>query len=175
MIPPEIAQVTVIRAGAQSTIWLQDLYRNQRLDIALRAGDRIVVEEDTRSFTAIGATHGQTNVTFTKKQISAMQALALVGGLKTSAADPKGVFVLRDETETVARAVTGRDDLFGPQRVVYVIDLTAENGLFNARDFVIRDEDTVYVTEAPYVQFNKAMAALFGTLGNVSAVDQVVQ
>ena len=172
-IPPEIAQVTIIRGSSQSKVWLQDLYRDPRFDIALRAGDRILVEEDSRFFTALGATAGQTNVTFTSQSISAMQALAQVGGLNTAAADPKGVFVLRNEPEDIARDVLNRDDIFGPQRIVYVLDLTAPNGLFNARDFVIRDQDTLYVTEAPYVQFNKAMAAFFGTLSSVSAVDQI--
>jgi len=40
-----------------------------------------------------------------------------------------------------------------------------------ARDFAIRDEDTVYVTEAPLSQFNKTIAALTGSLSAVSAID----
>ena len=174
-IPPEIAQVTVIRGDNQSKVWLQDIYRDPRFDIALRAGDRILVEEDSRFFTALGATMGQTNVTFTSHTISAMQALAQVGGLNSAAADPKGIFVLRDEPEHVARVVLGRDEVVGPQRIVYVLDLTQPNGLFNARDFVIRDQDTIYVTEAPYVQFNKAMGAFFGTLGSASTLNQLTQ
>ena len=49
----------------------------------------------------------------------------------------------------------GRTDLIGAQRMVYVLDLTEPNGMFMARDFVIRDGDTVYVTEAPFVQWAK--------------------
>ena len=172
-IPPEIAQVNIIRGTERSTVWLQDLYRDPRFDIALRAGDRILVEEDTRAFTAMGATAGQTRVTFTSQTISAVEAIAQVGGLNSNLADPKGVFVLRNEPEEIARIVLDRDDIIGTQRIVYVLDLTEPNGLFNARDFVIRDQDTIYVTEAPYVQFNKAMSAFFGTLSSVSAVDQL--
>ena len=43
-------------AASTGRIWLQDLYDNPRYDIALRGGDRIIVEEDRRSFTALGAT-----------------------------------------------------------------------------------------------------------------------
>jgi hypothetical protein len=32
--------------------------------------------------------------------------------------------------------------------LIYVLDLTEPDGMFNARDFAIRDGDTVYVTEA---------------------------
>ncbi len=47
-IDPEIAQVTVIRGNHTGKIWFQDLFSNPRFDIALRGGDRILVEEDTR-------------------------------------------------------------------------------------------------------------------------------
>ncbi len=58
----------------------------------------------------------------------------------------------------------GRSDLVGDQRMIYVLDLTEPNGVFMARDFVIRDGDTVYVTEAPFVQWNKAISASLGVL-----------
>ena len=47
-IRPEVAQVRVTRGRETAKIWLKDLYENPRLDIALRAGDLIVVEEDRR-------------------------------------------------------------------------------------------------------------------------------
>lgn len=53
--------------------------------------------------------------------------------------------------------------------MIYVLDLTAPNGLFVARDFEIRDDDTVCVTEAPFTQFNKTISALTGTLGQTTA------
>ena len=96
--------------------------------------------------------------------------MARVAGLSSAVADPTGFFVFRNETEANARALLGRDDLIGAQRVVYVLDLTRPNGIFFARDFAIRDDDTVYVTEAPFVQFNNLIAALTGTLSSVGAV-----
>ena len=95
--------------------------------------------------------------------MSALEAIATVGGLSTMAADPKGVFVLRDESEEIARAVLGQPDLIGDQRIVYVLDLTEPTGLFEARDFQIRDGDTLYVTEAPYVQWQKTLGAITGS------------
>ena len=169
-IPTEIAQVTVVRGAHTGTIWFEDLYTHPAHDIALRNGDQIIVQEDSRSFTALGATGTQTQIRFDSQSISAIEALAQVGGLSSAAADPTGVFVFRNEPEAIARALVGRDDLVGAQRVVYVLDLTRPNGIFFARDFAIRDDDTVYVTEAPFVQFNKVIAALTGTLGTVDAV-----
>ena len=73
--------------------------------------------------------------------------------------------VASDESAEIANAVLGRTDLVGAQRLIYVLNLTEPNGMFQARDFVIRDDDTVYVTEAPYVQWTKVITALTGTLG----------
>lgn len=169
-VPPEIAQVTLVRGQHRGTIWFQDLFRDPSVDIALRGGDRILVEEDGRDFTALGATGTQTIVPFESQVISAIEAIASVGGLNPLLADPTGVFVLRNEAEEIARAVLGRDDLIGAQRMVYVLDLTAPTGMFEARDFVIRDGDTVYVTAAPITQWNNAISALTGTLGAARTV-----
>ena len=163
-IQPEIAQITVIRGEASGTIWYEDLFDHPAADIALRSGDQIYVKEDSRTFTALGATGAQSRVPFESKAISAIEALATVGGLQTAAADPTGVFVFRNEPAEIANQLLARTDLIGTQRVVYVLDLTQPNGMFMARDFAIRDGDTVYVTEAPFVQFNKAIAAATGSL-----------
>lgn len=169
-IEPEIAQLTVIRGDQRSQVWLNDLYKHPEFDIALRAGDRILVEEDTRAFTALGATGTQTRVPFESQTLSALEAIAQVGGLSANAADPTGVFVLRNEPAEIANRVLGRDDLQGAQRLIYVLDLTKPNGMFMARDFVIRDEDTLYVTEAPFTQWSKAIAALTGSLSAVNTL-----
>ena len=167
-IDPDIAIIRVTRGNHSGKVWLKDLYENPALDIALRPGDRIVVEEDSRSFIALGATGGQSLVPFESETLSALEAIATVGGLATNSADPKGVFVLRDESEEIARAVLGRPDLIGDQRIVYVLDLTEPTGLFEARDFQIRDGDTIYVTEAPFVQWQKTLSAITGTTGAAS-------
>jgi len=168
-VPPEIAQVTVIRGDHSGQIWFDDLYAHPGHDIALRSNDRIFVEQDRRSFTALGATGTQNRVPFESQTISAIEAIAQVGGLNQALADPTGVFVFRNEPEAIAQQLVGRTDLQGAQRVVYVLDLTGPNGMFMARDFAIRDEDTVYVTEAPFSQFNKTIAAITGTLGQTTA------
>ncbi|SER58508.1 polysaccharide export outer membrane protein [Tranquillimonas rosea] len=172
-IPSEVARVTVVRGDHEDEVWFEDIYRGPRADIAMRGGDRILVEQDTRSFTALGATGTQNRVDFDTRSISAIEAIARVGGLNTALADPTGVFVFRNEPEEIAEQVLGRTDLQGTQRMVYVLDLTEPTGMFEARDFVIRDGDTVYVTEAPYTHFNKVLGALTGTLGSANSLDSL--
>lgn len=170
---PDVAQVKVERGGRTGMIWLQDLYDNPRYDVALRPGDRVIVEEDRRSFTALGATGTQARVNFNKRDMSALEAIAAAGGLDGRSADPTGVFVFRAETSDVTNRLLGRADLAGPQRVAYVLNLTEPAGLFSAREFIIRDEDTVYVTEAPFAAWSRVLgvgATTVSLAGSVAAL-----
>lgn len=168
-ITPDVAQVKVERGGRTGRVWLQDLYDNPRNDVALRAGDRIIIEQDRRSYTALGAT-GQRRVNFTKRDLSVVEALGDAGGLDGRAADPTGIFVFRIESADVARRVTGLPDIEGPQRVAYVLDLTEPNGVFAAREFIVRDEDTLYVTEAPLAAWSRVLALAGSTVNFGSSV-----
>ncbi|NIZ14955.1 polysaccharide export protein [Phaeobacter sp. HF9A] len=171
VIEPEIAQVSVIRGNETGKIWFEDLYDHPELDIALRNGDKILVEADTRAFTALGATAAQARVPFESQNLSALEAIAQVGGLIATASDPTGVFVFRNEAAEVSNQVLGRDDLVGAQRMIYVLNLTQPNGLFIARDFVIRDGDTIYVTEAPYAQWTKTLSLLVSPVSTAASVE----
>jgi polysaccharide export outer membrane protein len=172
-IEPESALVRVTRGGKSGQVWLSDLYAQPALDIAMRPGDRIVVERDRRSFVALGATGSQKLIPFETQTVTAIEALAQVGGLNAQLADPTGIFIFRTENAAVANKVLGRSDLTGRHRFIYVLNLTNPMGIFEARDFDIRDGDTVYVTEAPYAQFTKALAALNGTATSANAISSL--
>lgn len=115
---------------------------------------------------------GQTRVPLGNEMINGVEAIAMVGGLNSNLADPTGVFILRDESASVASEVLGKP-VHGTQRMAYVLDLTRPNGLFLARNFLIRDEDTVYVTEAPYVQWQKTIGAITGGLNSANSVENL--
>ena len=172
-IEPSVAVVRVTRGNQTGQVWMQDLFANPNLDIALRGGDQIVVERDQRAYTALGATGAQSLVPFESQSLSALESLAQVGGLSTTLADPTGVFILRSESASVANAIMGRDDLRGSQRMVYALDLTAPDGLFEARDFQVRDGDTIFVTEAPFSQWTKAVNAVTGTAGAADSLTSI--
>ena len=82
--------------------------------------------------------------------------------------------MFRVEPSEVARRVTGRADLVGPQRVAYVVDLTEPTGLFSAREFIVRDEDTIYVTEAPLAAWSRVLSIAGRAVsftGSVAAIE----
>jgi polysaccharide export outer membrane protein len=175
-IVPDVAQVKLERGGRVGRIWLQDLYDNPRYDVALRADDRIIVEEDRRSFTALGATRGQRRIPFDKRDMNALEAIATAGGLDGFSADPTGVFIFRDEPADVARRVLGPADVTGgPERMAYVIDMTGPEGLFAAREFIVRDEDTIYITEAPIASWARMLTIATATAGLTRTVEVIGQ
>ena len=172
-VDPQVAEVTVTRGNQSGTARLKEIYENPAMDIALRPGDIILVQADPRTYTSLGALGTQTRVKFSSANMNAIEAIAQVGGLQTNAADPTGVFVMRDERADIVNALQRRTDLKGTQRVTYVLNLTEADGLFNARDFQIRDGDTIFVTEAPYVQWQKTLAVLTGAAGSANSLSNI--
>ena len=84
----------------------------------------------------------------------------------------QGIFVFRNETAKTANHVSGRSDLTGEVKIVYILDLTKPTGIFIARDLTIRDQNTVYVTVAAFTQWNKLIATITGSLDAVNTINQ---
>ncbi len=172
-LDPAGTRITVQRGGESGAIWLRDLYADVQNDINLRAQDRIIVEKDQRYFTVLGASSGQKRIDFLSKEPNVVDALSAVSGLDGRIADPRGIFIFRIEPAEIANAVLETDEFTTPQRMAYVIDLTKEESIFTAQAFRIRDRDTVYVTEAPFVSWSRVLDTVAGTvntLGNISTI-----
>ncbi len=169
---PTVTEITVVRGNQRGTVWLSDLNEGLAEDIYLRDGDRVIVQEDRRRFSLLGAFRAQGLVEFPKPKLSALEAVAHARGLNPNTADPTGVFVLRSESPDVAAAVSGAGPYTRDQRMVYVLNLTAPNGLFLARDFQIHDGDTIYVSEAPYAQFSRVLSALLTTTSAAGSIGE---
>lgn len=171
--PSEVVRVSLLRGHETGNFWFEDIYENPRLNFALRAGDQVLVQRDPRSFTILGAIGEQTNQLFESRQPSALEAVAQVGGLSSDTADPTGIFVIREHEASFVNTLLERDDLVGDQSVIYVLNLTDPNGIPLARQFDIHDGDTIYVTEAPSVQWRKIFDTIRGPVGNILILDRL--
>ena len=138
--------VRLTRAGHGYAIPARVLLSTPSADIQLMGGDRIVVEEDQRSFIALGATGREQVVYFEREEISALDALSSIGGLADDRANIQGVLVLRVYPDSALRP----DSAQGPQRneVVFTFDLSSADGLFAARRFMIEPGDVLLATES---------------------------
>ena len=155
--------VRLNRAGVAYAIAARDLFGNPAHDIQLRGGDRILVEEDQRSFTVMGATGEQQVVQFERDRITALEAISGSGGLSVARANLQGVLVLRTYP---AEAI--RPSGAAPQQpeVIFTLDLSSADGLFAAQQFLIQPGDVVLATESPVPLFGQAVT-LLRTLRNV--------
>ncbi|MEX0970656.1 MAG: polysaccharide biosynthesis/export family protein [Paracoccaceae bacterium] len=172
---PGVTQITVQRGGQSGRIWLEDLYANTDNDIPLRAGDRIIVEENVRYFTALGAANKQAQLVLGAREQTVIDGLAAIGGLNGNAANPRGIFILRTETAEIANRVLQRNDLTTPQRIAYVVDLTAPEGLFIAQEFYLRDRDSLFASEANYVAWGRFLDSLSNGIGAIADIARIVE
>jgi polysaccharide export outer membrane protein len=144
--------VRLIRDDKSYEIRADRLFAQANKNTTLRGGDKVVVREDDRYFTSLGAAGKENLIYFERDSITALEALSLVGGLNDTRANPKGVLILREYPEKTIRA----DGLKGPtmRNVIFTFDLTSADGLFAARNFEVNPLDTVLATESPLATAN---------------------
>lgn len=156
--------VRLIRGGQTFEIRADRLLAEAAHDVRLRGGDKVVIEEDKRSFIALGATGRETRVVFDRDRLSTLEALALVGGLSDSRADLKGLLILRDYPASAVGA--------GPEKtqVVFTFDLTSATGLFAARKFPVHPDDVLIASESPV----SSVRTVFGLVGSAVGLSRAV-
>lgn len=107
----------------------------------------------------MGATAKNDEIDFEASGISLMQALARAGGLNDNRADAQGVFIFRFENPAVLTAEQRQSVPMQFQNqavpVVYRLNLKDPMNYIVARDFEIRNQDVIYVSNAPAVEFGK--------------------
>ena len=162
--------VRLTRSSNSYEILVERLMSEPQLNTTLRGDDKVVVEEDQRFFTALGATGREELVYFEREHITAMEALSTIGGLSDGRANLKSVLVLRDYP-----AAALHKNAAGPnmQQVIFAFDLTTADGLFAARTFGINPQDTVFATEAVVTSARTVLGLIGSVVGVSNAVNNV--
>lgn len=160
--------VRLMRGGRLYSISADRLLKDPALDTTLRGGDKVYVEPDERYFLSLGAAGREAQIPFPQDRITALDALALIGGLNDGRADAKGILILRNYP---AKAL--RTDGSGPskQRTVFVIDMTSADGLFSAGEFAIQPKDVVMATESQVA----SASVVLGIIGSVVGISRTAQ
>lgn len=153
-------QVRLHRDGRVFGTSLARLAADPQRDTTLTGGDRVFVEPDDRTFLSLGAAGREARHPFPADAVSALDALAIIGGVAEGRANARGILILRNYPGAAVRA-----DGTGPrhERTIFTLDLTTADGLFSAGQFRIRPGDLVYVTESPLV----GTRDLFSLIGSV--------
>lgn len=156
-------RVRLQRDGRSYGTSVDRLLDNPGLDTTLAGGDKVFVEKDRRSFLSLGAAGSEAAHPFTRDQMTALDAMAAIGGVSDTRANPKGILILRRFPASAIRP----DGVAGPthSRVIFTIDLTSADGLFSAGEFPIRDGDLVYVTESSLTSARTLISTIASVFG----------
>jgi len=159
-------QVRLVRNSKNYVTSLATLYENPGMDTTLRGGDKLIVEPDKRYFLALGASGSEQNTYFEKDRVTALDAMAMIGGVNDQRGDPAAILVLRHYPSD---AVKPNDAGPSNERVVFTLDLTKADGLFSAGEFQINPGDLVMVTESPVNSFQTAFRLVGQGLGVIGS------
>jgi len=164
--------VSLIRGSATYQIPADELYASASNNTRLYGGDKIIVQEDKRSFTALGASGTEDIIYFPKESLSALEAVSLIGGIDVRRADPRGILILREFTGSSLNTTT-----LGPthEDVVFAIDLTSADGLFAARNFAVLPEDTVLATESEITGLSTLLTLIGQTFGLTTSITAIAE
>ena len=156
--PSNAAQDTTVRlsrAGRSGAIPLAALMANSPDDAPLRAGDRVTVVYQPRSFTVFGAAGKVSEVPFQTPHVSLAEAVARAGGPSDQQADASAVFVFRYQPSAPDGA-----PMAGAKPVAYRLDLLKAQSYFLAQGFEMRPRDVIYIANARSNQPTKVVQIL---------------
>ena len=167
--PPYETAVALQRGGVTERVMLSDIIRDPRQNVALMGNDTVLVTREQRYFLALGALGpgqylGLVNrrLAFEDSHLSLADAIAKVGGLSDDRANARAVFIYRFERRKTIENLTHTEDPALPDGVptIYYLDLAEAAGYFFASQFPVRNEDLIYVSNAPATDLAKFLALI---------------
>jgi len=160
--------VRVTRAGQNTDVPLNALIENPRLDVRAYPGDRLMLINDPRTFSVLGAAGQVTRVPFATSTVSLTEAVATVGGVNPSVGDPAAIFVFRYVPDEQGNEVP----------MVYHLNMMETQSYFLAQRFAMQNKDVLYFGNARANQPSKLVqliSQLFSPILTVTSAVAVVQ
>jgi polysaccharide export outer membrane protein len=170
--------VQISRNQQVYTLPMAMITQDPRQNIVLRPNDVISLLFQPYTFTALGATGRSDEIPFEGPGFSLANALGRIGGLDENRADPKGVFIFRFEDPVMldAARIAGKPRTAdGKVPVIYRVDLRSPANLFLIQRFPVKQNDLVFVSNAPLVDFTKFLGIITSTMFSVAGVVNLAQ
>ena len=162
--------VRLSRNGVTVTMPMERLVSDPAENIYAQPGDVLTLVRVPQTYSVLGATGQNAQITFNAERITLVEALAKAGGLQDLRSDPAGVFLFRFEPPTVVAALNAPQLGTGPDRtspVVYRLDMSDANSYFLAQRFPVEDKDIIYVANARLNELQKFFTLLNTLTGPV--------
>ncbi|WP_245647709.1 polysaccharide biosynthesis/export family protein [Novosphingobium lentum] len=155
------------------TMPLLQVSKDPRQNVVLRPNDVVTVLFQPYSFTSMGASGNNAEISFESPGFTLAQALGRIGGLQDNRSNVKGVFIFRYEDPSAVDPAISQDAKLTPDGkipVIYRVNLSEPSALFYAQNFPIRNKDIAYVSNAPLVDFSKFLGIISSTVFSVVGV-----
>ena len=174
--------VTLQRGDREATVRLSAITRDTANNIYLHPRDTLFVQRDQRFFTVFGATTLQTRLTFDQERQSVADGLARAGGMQDAISDARWLVLYRPERrqtlEAMGANIPGQyaESSFVP--VVYRFDLRNPDGFFFAKNMYLRNNDLLYVSNAPiigWLKLNGIIGSYTATIVNVKSARDAIK
>jgi polysaccharide export outer membrane protein len=169
--------VYLTRNAITKHIDFQRIVQSPRENVRLRAGDVVTVVREPKTFTILGATGQNAEVSFNAQHVTMANAVARVGGLLDNRADAAGVFLFRYETPEVARRIVAPNNPVlrraGPVPVVYRFNLKNPGTMLAVQQFEVQPGDIVYVANASGIDLQKFLSLFQGVSGQALSAASV--
>lgn len=158
--PAHQARVALVREGRAQTAWFDEVLADPTRNVAMRAGDTVILTEKRRSFDAFGAVRRPERMDFPKSRLSLAEGLSLAGGLNDERAEPGWVYLFR-------HALAGGEDS-PPLPTVYQLDLAEPEAFLLAGRFELADGDVLYAANSPVTDLRKLLSLVGEALNPAS-------
>jgi len=158
----------VIRRSSSTDIPINDLIDTPSLDVRAYPGDRLMLINNPRTYSVLGAPSAVQQFPFTRSKVSLAEAVATAGGANPGLGDPAAIFVFRYV----------KDEHGGEMPVVYHLNMMKTGAYFLAQRFAMKDKDVLYFGNAAANQPSKVLnlvSQLFSPIMTVTAAVQTVQ
>ena len=165
-VQPPYQEDVIVRRGNKVTRISLELVLDGR-NAQLRAGDEVIVQPNLKVFNALGAVAKTGQMPFPKSTPTLLDALAQAGGLDNTNASNKGVFVFRLREE---KAWLDADNKWQKGPVIFKFDMSKPETMFLAQAFGVHPDDTVYVTNAPAVEWVRLLTPIASTMSLLQQV-----
>jgi polysaccharide export outer membrane protein len=154
----------ITRGDQVQSMALDTIIRDPKQNIVLQPGDVITALFQPLSFTVLGATGKNEEVSFEAQGITLAQALGRAGGLQDDRADARAVFIFRfEDRKALNWATPPKTTPEGKVPVIYQMNLKDPASFLVAQSFPVDNKDVIYVSNAPAAEFQKFLTMLTQT------------
>lgn len=160
--------VRIMRGTSSVDVRVNDLVENPALDMRIHPGDRLMLVDDPRTYSILGASGRVEQVPFRRSSVSLAEAVAVAGGANPNLGDPAAIFLFRYSVDEQGQELP----------IVYHLNMMQTGSYFLAQRFTMQDKDVLYFGNAAANQPGKLVqliSQLFSPVLTVTSAVSVIQ